>query len=147
LDLNSVFEAVGQFASKKISELSFTRLNALLVQAQVLARYVHRQFYELSFGISRSGFARNGTIPAVYPERIELARAAGTKIVDLCKTDLTIRKILTKKAFENALAVDMALGCSTNSALHLPAIAHEAGIEITLELINKVSARVAIYAI
>jgi dihydroxy-acid dehydratase len=85
----------------------------------------------------------NGTIPAVSPRRVELARQAGRQIVELLKKDLKIRDILKKETFHNALALDMALGCSTNSALHLPAIAYEAGVEITLRLINEVSEKVA----
>ncbi|MDR1996893.1 MAG: dihydroxy-acid dehydratase [Candidatus Margulisbacteria bacterium] len=85
----------------------------------------------------------NGTLPAVYPERLTLARQAGRQILELVKKDLKIRDILKKEAFDNALAVDMALGCSTNSALHLPAIAYEAGVQVTLRLINEVSEKVA----
>lgn len=87
------------------------------------------------------GLPGNGTIPAVYSERIRLAKTAGQRIMDLLKDQLTPRKIMTEAAFVNALTVDMALGCSTNSVLHLPAIAHEVGFKLDLELVNKVSAR------
>jgi len=88
------------------------------------------------------GLPGNGTIPAVYAERIRLAKKAGMKIMELVEKDIKPSDILTEKAFENALAVDMALGCSTNSVLHLPAIAHEADIEINLDIINEISSRV-----
>ncbi|GAB1476124.1 dihydroxy-acid dehydratase [Bacillota bacterium] len=83
----------------------------------------------------------NGTIPAVYSARLQLAKHAGMQIMDLVKNNITARDILTEEAFQNALAVDMALGCSTNSVLHLLAIASEAEIELNLELINQISAR------
>jgi dihydroxy-acid dehydratase len=81
----------------------------------------------------------NGTIPAVYAERIRLAKYAGYQIVQLLKKNITSRKIMTFNAFLNAIAVDMALGCSTNTVLHLPAIANEAGIELPLEIFDKIS--------
>ena len=82
----------------------------------------------------------NGTIPAVFGERLRLAKRTGILALDVLKKDLRPRAILTEKAFLNALAFDMALGCSPNTALHLPAIAHEAGFKLDLELLNKVSA-------
>lgn len=85
------------------------------------------------------GLKGNGTIPAVYSERIRLAKMAGMQIMELIKKDIRPRDIMTKEAFENALTIDMALGCSTNSMLHLPAIAHEAGIDINLDIANKIS--------
>ena len=81
----------------------------------------------------------NGTIPAVYSERIRLAKHAGMQIVELIKKDIRPRDIMTEKAFINALTMDMALGCSTNSMLHLPAIAHEAGVTLNLEIANEIS--------
>jgi dihydroxy-acid dehydratase len=87
------------------------------------------------------GLPGNGTIPAVYAERIRLAKKAGMKIMELIKRDIKPSDILTLAAFENALTVDMALGCSTNSVLHLPAIAYEVGIEINLDIINEISSR------
>jgi dihydroxy-acid dehydratase len=83
----------------------------------------------------------NGTIPAVYAERIRLAKITGMKIMELFEKDIKPSSILTKEAFINALTVDMALGCSTNSILHLPAIAHEAGVEINLDIVNDISGR------
>ncbi|PXV96072.1 dihydroxy-acid dehydratase [Lachnotalea glycerini] len=87
------------------------------------------------------GLKGNGTIPAVYSERIKLAKHAGMKVMELFEKDIKPRDILTKEAFMNALAVDMALGCSTNSMLHLPAIAHEAGILLNVDIANEISAK------
>ena len=87
------------------------------------------------------GLPGNGTVPAVYGERIRLAKEAGIKVMEVLKKDLSPRSIMTTKAFENALTMDMALGCSTNSVLHLPAIAHEAGITIDLDLVNVISSK------
>ncbi|MGN0243599.1 MAG: dihydroxy-acid dehydratase [Lachnospiraceae bacterium] len=86
------------------------------------------------------GLRGNGTIPAVYSERIRLAKHAGMKIMELYEKNIRPSDIMTEKAFRNALRVDMALGCSTNSMLHLPAIAHEAGIELDLDIANEISA-------
>ncbi|MCD8049198.1 MAG: dihydroxy-acid dehydratase [Clostridia bacterium] len=85
------------------------------------------------------GLPGNGTIPAVYSARIRLAKDAGYRIVDMVKKDLKPRDIMTPAAFKNALTIDMALGCSTNSMLHLPAIAHECGIDLDLEMANAIS--------
>ncbi len=87
------------------------------------------------------GLAGNGTIPAVYSERIILAKKAGMAVMDMIKKDIRPRDIMTREAFMNALTVDMAIGCSTNSMLHLPAIAHECGIEINLDIANEISAK------
>ena len=87
------------------------------------------------------GLAGNGTIPAVYSKRIELAKHAGMQVMELYRKNIRPRDIMTKEAFENALTADMALGCSTNSMLHLPAIANECGIEINLDIANEISAR------
>ena len=81
----------------------------------------------------------NGTVPMVYSERLRLAKLSGMKIMELLKKDIRPRDILTKEAFENAFTVDMALGCSTNTVLHIPAIANEAGIKINLDIINEIS--------
>src|SRR5690606_8852166 len=88
------------------------------------------------------GLPGNGTIPAVYAERLRLAKYAGMKVMEMVEKDIKPSDILTEKAFENALTVDMALGCSTNSVLHLPAIAHEAGVEINLDIVNEISSKV-----
>ena len=84
----------------------------------------------------------NGTIPAVYSERLRLAKETGYQVMELLKKGITARSIMTEKAFYNALTVDMALGCSTNTMLHLPAIAHEAGIEIDIFQANEISRKV-----
>ncbi|MDY4821920.1 MAG: dihydroxy-acid dehydratase, partial [Lachnospiraceae bacterium] len=86
------------------------------------------------------GLQGNGTIPAVYSDRIKLAKHAGMKVMELLEKNIRPRDILTEKAFMNALTVDMALGCSTNTMLHLPAIAHEAGVELNLDMANELSA-------
>ena len=87
------------------------------------------------------GLRGNGTIPAVYSERIRLAKHAGMKIMELVEKNIRPRDIMTPEAFQNALTVDMALGCSTNTMLHLPAIAREAGVELNLEIANEISAK------
>ena len=87
------------------------------------------------------GLPGNGTIPAVYSSRIRLAKEAGRQIMELVKQDIKPRDIMVEEAFQNALTIDMALGCSTNSMLHLPAIAHECGIEIDLDTANQISER------
>ena len=87
------------------------------------------------------GLRGNGTIPAVYSERIRLAKHAGMKIMELVERDIKPRDIMTPEAFQNALTVDMALGCSTNTMLHIPAIAREAGVDLDLDLANELSAR------
>jgi dihydroxy-acid dehydratase len=87
------------------------------------------------------GLKGNGTIPAVYSARLQLAKHAGMQIMELLRKNICPRDIMTMDAFENALTVDMALGCSTNSALHLPAIAHECGLELNLDILNRISER------
>ena len=87
------------------------------------------------------GLRGNGTIPAVYSERIRLAKHAGMQVMEMYRKNIRPRDIMTKEAFMNALTMDMALGCSTNSMLHLPAIAHEAGVELNVDIANEISAR------
>lgn len=87
------------------------------------------------------GLQGNGTIPAVYSERLRLAKHAGMKVMEMIEKNIRPRDIMTEKAFMNALTVDMALGCSTNSMLHLPAIAHEAGVELNVDIANEISAK------
>ena len=87
------------------------------------------------------GLQGNGTIPAVYSERLRLAKHAGMKVMEMLEKNIRPRDIMTEKAFMNALTVDMALGCSTNSMLHLPAIAHEAGVELNVDIANEISAK------
>ena len=87
------------------------------------------------------GLCGNGTIPAVYSQRLKLAKHSGMKVMELLEKNIRPKDILTKEAFENALTIDMALGCSTNTMLHLPAIAHEAGVKINLDIANQISAK------
>ena len=88
------------------------------------------------------GLRGNGTIPAVYSQRIQLAKHAGMQVMEMVRRDIKPRDIMTYEAFENALTMDMALGCSTNSMLHLPAIAHECGIELNMDIANAISEKV-----
>ena len=143
LDLNSVFEGVGAVKSNKMTkeQLLVIENNACPSCGSCSGMFTANSMNCLSevIGIALPG---NGTIPAVYAERIRLAKTAGMKIMELIEKDIKARDIMTKKAFHNALAADMALGCSTNSILHLPAIANEAGIKLDLELVNEISGKV-----
>ena len=143
LDLNSVFEAVGAFKAGKMTEeeVGDYEEHACPGCGSCSGMFTANSMNCLT-EVLGMGLPGNGTIPAVYAERIRLAKHAGMKIVELVEKDIKPSDILTPNAFENALTVDMALGCSTNSVLHLPAIAHEAGIEINLDIINSISARV-----
>ena len=105
----------------------------------LLLRYVHSKFHELSDRGTRHGTRGNGTIPAVYSERIKLAKHAGMAVMDMYRKNIRPRDIMTKDAILNALTVDMALGCSTNSMLHLPAIAHEIGFDFDIAFANPIS--------
>ena len=142
LDLNSVFEAVGAFKAGKITEYEVCDLenNACPGCGSCSGMFTANSMNCLT-EVLGMGLTGNGTIPAVYAERIRLAKQAGMKIMELVEKDIKPSDILTIEAFENALTVDMALGCSTNSVLHLPAIANEAGIQIDLDIINKISSR------
>jgi len=143
LDLNSVFEGVGAVKSGKMTEeeLVVIENNACPSCGSCSGMFTANSMNCLSevIGIALPG---NGTIPAVYAERVRLAKTAGMRIMDLIEKDIRPRDIMTLEAFENALAADMALGCSTNTVLHLPAIAHEAKVDIDLEMINKISKKV-----
>jgi len=142
LDLNSVFEAVGAYGAGKIDENELCNIenNACVSCGSCSGMFTANSMNCLSeaLGMALSG---NGTIPAVYSDRIRLAKEAGAKVVELVEKDIRPLDILTKDAFINALTVDMALGCSTNSVLHLLAIANEAKVEIDLNTINEVSER------
>ena len=143
LDLNSVFEAVGAFKAGKATqaELDFCENNACPSCGSCSGMFTANSMACLSEAIGMA-LPGNGTIPAVYAERLRLAKHAGMQIVELVKKDIRPSQILTEKAFANALAVDMALGCSTNSVLHLTAIAREAGVTLNLDMINEISAKV-----
>lgn len=142
LDLNSVFEAVGAYKAGKITEAEICDLenNACPGCGSCSGMFTANSMNCLT-EVLGLGLTGNGTIPAVYAERIRLAKHAGMKIMELVEKDIKPSDILTIEAFENALTVDMALGCSTNSVLHLPAIASEAGIQINLDIINEISSK------
>ncbi|HZK26358.1 MAG TPA: dihydroxy-acid dehydratase [Thermoclostridium sp.] len=143
LDLNSVFEAVGSFKVGTMTEQEVAEYenNACPGCGSCSGMFTANSMNCLT-EVLGMGLPGNGTIPAVYAERIRLAKQAGMKIMQLIENDIKPSDILVPEAFQNALTVDMALGCSTNSVLHLPAIAHEAGVELNLEMINTISARV-----
>ncbi len=143
LDLNSVFEAVGAYKAGKATdeELAFCENNACPSCGSCSGMFTANSMACLSEAIGMA-LPGNGTIPAVYAERLRLAKHAGMQIVELVRKDIRPSQILTEQAFANALTVDMALGCSTNSVLHLTAIAREAGVLLNLDLINEISARV-----
>ena len=140
--LSSMFEAVGSYAAGTMTEedvLDFEE-HACPTCGSCSGMYTANSMNCLTEAIGM-GLRGNGTIPAVYSERIKLAKHAGMKVMELLEKDIRPRDILTEKAFINALTVDMALGCSTNTMLHLPAIAHEAGVKINLEIANEISAK------
>ncbi len=140
--LSSMFEAVGAKAAGKIDsdELDYFVEHACPSCGSCSGMYTANSMNCLTEAIGM-GLRGNGTIPAVYSERIRLAKKAGYAVMDMYKKNIRPRDILTKEAFENALTMDMALGCSTNTMLHLPAIAHEAGIELNMEIANDISNR------
>ncbi len=140
--LSSMFEAVGSYAAGKMSEedvLDYEQ-HACPTCGSCSGMYTANSMNCLTEAIGM-GLQGNGTIPAVYSERIKLAKHAGMKVMELLEKNIRPRDILREKAFMNALTVDMALGCSTNTMLHLPAIAHEAGVEINLDIANELSAK------
>ena len=140
IDLVSVFEAVGAVKSGKMTEAELEEIEerACPTYGSCAGMFTANSMNCLTEAIGL-GLPGNGTIPAVMASRIQLAKEAGMKIIMLLKKGITPKKIATKKAFENAITVDMALGCSTNTVLHLPAIAHEAGIRLDLGEFNKIS--------
>ena len=140
--LSSMFEAVGSYSAGKLSEEELEEYanRVCATCGSCSGMYTANSMNCLTEAIGM-GLQGNGTIPAVYSERIRLAKHAGMKIMELLEKDIRPRDILTKEAFLNALTVDMALGCSTNTMLHLPAIAHEAGIELDISIANEISSR------
>ena len=138
--LSSMFEAIGAYAAGNMSEEEVREFENKVCPTcgSCSGMYTANSMNCLTEAIGM-GLKGNGTIPAVYSERIKLAKHAGMKVLELYEKNIRPRDILTEKAFMNALTVDMALGCSTNSMLHLPAIAHEAGVKLTLDLANEVS--------
>ncbi len=140
--LSSMFEAVGSYAAGKISadKLEEYECKTCPTCGSCSGMYTANSMNCLTEALGM-GLRGNGTIPAVYSARIELAKHAGMAVMELVKRDIRPRDIMTKEAIMNALTVDMALGCSTNSMLHLPAIAHECGVEINLNIANEISAK------
>ncbi|MBL0699425.1 MAG: dihydroxy-acid dehydratase [Desulfosarcina sp.] len=143
IDLVTVFESVGAVKSGRMSK---ERLNEIEDTACPTCGSCAGMFTANSMNclteVIGMGLPGNGTIPAVMSARVRLAKEAGMKIVSLFEKNITARQIMTKEAFKNALVVDMALGCSTNTILHLPAIAKEAKVSIDLDMINEISAQV-----
>ena len=140
--LSSMFEAVGEHAAGKMSDEEVVEYeNKVCPTCGSCSGMYTANSMNCLTEVLGMGLKGNGTIPAVYSERIRLAKMAGMQIMELLKKDIRPRDIMTEKAFMNALTVDMALGCSTNSMLHLPAIAHEAGVELNVDFANEISAR------
>ena len=140
--LSSMFEAVGSYAAGKFTmeDVEEFENNACPTCGSCSGMYTANSMNCLT-EVLGMGLKGNGTIPAVYSERIKLAKQAGMAVMDMYRKNIRPRDIMTADAFENALTADMALGCSTNSMLHLPAIANECGIKIDLDMVNKISAR------
>ncbi|WP_314703300.1 dihydroxy-acid dehydratase [Stomatobaculum longum] len=140
--LSSMFEAVGAYAAGKmtIEDVSEFEEKVCPTCGSCSGMYTANSLNCLT-EVLGMGLRGNGTIPAVYSERIRLAKHAGNQIMELYRNDIRPRDIMTEKSFMNALTVDMALGCSTNTMLHLPAIAHEAKVKLDVNIANEVSAR------
>lgn len=140
--LSAMFEAVGSVAAGTMSLEELTELEEKTCPTcgSCSGMYTANSMNCLTEALGM-GLRGNGTIPAVYSERIRLAKHAGMKIMELVERNIKPRDIMTEKAFINALTVDMALGCSTNSMLHLPAIAHEAGVDLNLDMANELSGK------
>ena len=140
--LSSMFEAVGSYAAGKftLEDVEEFENNACPTCGSCSGMYTANSMNCLT-EVLGMGLRGNGTIPAVYSERIKLAKQAGMAVMDMYRKNIRPRDIMTADAFENALTADMALGCSTNSMLHLPAIANECGIKIDLDMVNQISAR------
>ena len=140
--LSSMFEAVGSYAAGTMSEEDVCEFeNKVCPTCGSCSGMYTANSMNCLTEVLGMGLRGNGTIPAVYSARIELAKHAGMAVMDMVKKDIRPRDIMTEGAFKNALTVDMALGCSTNSMLHLPAIAHECGIEIDLDIANSISGK------
>lgn len=140
--LSSMFEAVGSYAAGKftLEDVEEFENKACPTCGSCSGMYTANSMNCLT-EVLGMGLKGNGTIPAVYSERIKLAKQAGMAVMDIYRKNIRPRDIMTAEAFENALTADMALGCSTNSMLHLPAIANECGIKIDLDMVNEISAR------
>ena len=140
--LSSMFEAVGSYAAGTMSEEDVKEYEnkACPTCGSCSGMYTANSMNCLT-EVLGMGLKGNGTIPAVYSERIKLAKHAGMQVMEMYRQNIRPRDIMTKDAFMNALTMDMALGCSTNSMLHLPAVAHEAGVELNVDIANEISAR------
>lgn len=140
--LSSMFEAVGSYAAGTMTmeDVEEFENKACPTCGSCSGMYTANSMNCLT-EVLGMGLGGNGTIPAVYSERIKLAKHAGMQVMELVRKNIRPRDIMTEKAFYNALTVDMALGCSTNSMLHLPAIAHECGIDLDLDIANNISAK------
>lgn len=140
--LSSMFEAVGSYDAGKFSleDVEEFENNACPTCGSCSGMYTANSMNCLT-EVLGMGLKGNGTIPAVYSERLILAKKAGMAVMDLYRKNIRPRDIMTAEAFENALTADMALGCSTNSMLHIPAIANECGISINLDMANAISAK------
>jgi dihydroxy-acid dehydratase len=140
--LSSMFEAVGAYTAGKMTEEDVKEYEqkACPTCGSCSGMYTANSMNCLT-EVLGMGLKGNGTIPAVYSERLKLAKHAGMAVMELLKKNICPRDIMSEKAFRNALTMDMALGCSTNSMLHLPAIAHEAGVDLNLEIANEISAK------
>ncbi len=140
--LSSMFEAVGAYNAGKLDDekLKEYECKTCPTCGSCSGMYTANSMNCLTEALGM-GLRGNGTIPAVYSARIELAKHAGMVVMELLRKNIRPRDIMTKEALMNALTVDMALGCSTNSMLHLPAIAHECGVELNLDIANEISAK------
>ena len=140
--LSSMFEAVGSYAAGLMSEEDVKEFECKVCPTcgSCSGMYTANSMNCLT-EVLGMGLKGNGTIPAVYSERLVLAKHAGMAVMDMLKKNIRPRDIMTEAAFRNALTMDMALGCSTNSMLHLPAIAHEAGVELNVDIANEISAK------
>ena len=140
--LSSMFEAVGAYSAGKLSDEKLREYECKTCPTcgSCSGMYTANSMNCLTEALGM-GLKGNGTIPAVYSARIELAKHAGMAVMNLVKKDIRPRDIMTEDALMNALTVDMALGCSTNSMLHLPAIAHECGVDLNLDIANEMSAK------
>ena len=140
--LSSMFEAVGAYeAGKMTAEKVEEYVNKVCPTCGSCSGMYTANSMNCMTEVLGMGLQGNGTIPAVYSERIRLAKHAGMKVMELLKNNVRPSDIMTKKALLNCLTVDMALGCSTNTMLHLPAIAHEAGVELNMDIANEISAK------
>ena len=140
--LSSMFEAVGSYAAGTMTAEDVKEFeNKVCPTCGSCSGMYTANSMNCLTEVLGMGLQGNGTIPAVYSERIKLAKHAGMAVMDMYRKNIRPRDIMTKEAFTNALTMDMALGCSTNSMLHLPAIAHEAGVDLNMEMANEISAK------